>query len=166
MKTRLVVFIIVLLPLAACNRGVLFEQKHEIAQHTWHKDSIVVFEFQVDQPQQPVALVLEVTHDNSYLFSNLWFFIETRTPDGTRLRDTAEMVLSDDEGRWFGQKHVKTWTMSAAFRPVVTFPAPGSYTLSVQQAMRKDVLPGIHALTLKMTEAGTENPEVKPSFKK
>ncbi len=90
-------------------------------------------------------LAVSVRHTNAYLYSNLW--LELTTPQGDSVRrDTINMPLADDFGRWYGRG------VGVSFATIDTL--PGSYTLLrqrpvyVRHIMRCDTLGDIEQIGL------------------
>ncbi len=141
---RLIVIIIVLAGLSACDAGRVFDQYKEIPDSAWHKDSVVVFHVPVDDTLQNHNLLVQIRNETSYSFSNIWLFIEIKQPDGKTVKDTFEVVLADPSGRWLGEGYGGLKTRQAIYRRDVYFPMSGEFTVAIQQGMREEILEGIH----------------------
>ena len=86
---------------------------------------------------------VEVRHDNSYPYSQLAVaFNVNSADDSTIYSDTLHSQLSNEQGVWLGQG----WgNLFVSTHPGHTFTIPhsGSYTLCLNHIMRRDTLPGI-----------------------
>ena len=88
-------------------------------------------------------LYINLRNTGKYPRSNLFLFIHTVSPLGSTFRDTFEIKLADDQGRWYGRGFGGIWTHQVLYRKNVKFPYKGVYRFELEQAMRKKVLPGI-----------------------
>ena len=90
-------------------------------------------------------LAVSVRHTNAYLYSNLWLELTTPQDDSVR-RDTINVPLADDFGKWYGRG------VGVSFATIDTL--AGSYTLLrqrpvyVRHIMRCDTLGDIEQIGL------------------
>lgn len=141
---NLLVIIMLLVGLSACDNTRVYDKYKEIPESTWNKDSIVVFEVPVDDTLQNHNLLIQIRNETSYRFSNLWLFIEIIQPDGETIKDTFEVLLAEPSGRWLGEGFGGLKTRQTIYRRDVYFPASGKYTVAIQHGMRDEDLEGIH----------------------
>lgn len=89
-------------------------------------------------------LTVCVRHSHAYPYSNLWIEVAQKTTDSTTIKDTVEIRLADDFGRWFGNG------TGVSYQLVDTLPRP--YTLvngrplQVRHIMRNDTLAEIEQI--------------------
>jgi gliding motility-associated lipoprotein GldH len=132
-----------LLLLAACNNTIIFEKNTPIDNSLWESSNIVEIDFTIQDTINPVNLIFNIRHSTSYEFSNLFLFIDTRYPDGRKVRDTLEIILAGHDGRWFGKGFGKIKELNIPVRRGLIFPMQGQYTFVFEQAMRVNELKGI-----------------------
>lgn len=153
---HLIVIMIMLAGLSACDANRVFDQYKEIPESAWHKDSMVVFHIPVDDTLQNHNLLVQIRNETSYSFSNLWLFIEITQPDGKSVKDTFEVVLADPSGRWLGEGYGGLKTRQAIYRRDVYFPVSGEFTVAIRQGMREEILEGIHDVGFRVEKASPE----------
>jgi len=88
-------------------------------------------------------IFLTVRNANSYDFSNLYLFIDIKTPMKFTERDTMECILADADGKWLGDGLGDIWDNKILFKKNIKFQKPGNYEFVINQAMRVDSLPMI-----------------------
>ncbi|MEI7669902.1 MAG: gliding motility lipoprotein GldH, partial [Pseudomonadota bacterium] len=93
---------------------------------------------------------INVRHADFYPFSNLWLMSRTTFPDGNRLEKRVEIPLANNEGKWFGEGMGDIWDMSHILQQGTYFNKAGKYTIELEQNMRKDPLPGIMAIGIRI----------------
>lgn len=135
-------WIVLILLLGACRSNGLYDQSMRI-DGRWWKNQAEQFEVSVQDSLQPYDFYLNVRHNTSYRYSNLYLFLQTRFPNGNISRDTIEIVLANAEGKWLGKGWGDVREDHVLLRKQLRFPLKGTYVFSIWQAMRQDTLTGI-----------------------
>jgi gliding motility-associated lipoprotein GldH len=146
MKTGyyLILLIMLVVPvLPSCYNTVIFEKNITILNGIWDRNNPVEIFFPIEDTTEPVNLIFNIRHSTDYEFSNLFLFIDTRYPDGRKIRDTLEIILAGHDGQWFGKGFGKIKELSVPLRKDLVFPMKGDYTFVFEQAMRIKELNGI-----------------------
>jgi gliding motility-associated lipoprotein GldH len=139
---------------SSCDPGRTFDQYQKIDDSAWHKDSLITFQIPVTDSLSYYNFILQVRHETSYAYSNLWLFIEIIQPGGEVMRDTFEMALAEPSGRWLGKGMGGMKTMQTNYKTNFWFPVPGEYSVSLQHGMREETLQGIHDAGIRIEKAG------------
>ncbi|MCM4167922.1 Gliding motility lipoprotein GldH [Arenibacter antarcticus] len=129
-------FMIVLL--ASCDGQTIRSVYYPTDNGTWHKDSVMQFNFSDLDTVHPFNLFINIRNDQTYPYSNLFLIAELQSPNGDQIRDTIEYEMALPNGQWLGSgngslKENKLW-----YKENIVFPSSGEYTLKVSQAMRKN----------------------------
>ncbi|MDH6341279.1 gliding motility-associated lipoprotein GldH [Parabacteroides sp. PFB2-12] len=135
--------------LSSCDNRVIYDKYLTLEERNWDKEKEYFFLFQIDDNTIPYDLTFEVRNNNLYPFQNLWVFIEEQQPSGEVKRDTLECMLADDFGKWLGDG-MSVHELSFPLRTHYQFPDTGTYSISFRQGMRKEILPGIQQLGLRI----------------
>jgi len=140
-----------ILSLASCDNNVAFDEYRSLdAVNGWHMNDMLVFEKEFSDTTQLYDLFLNVRNTTDYRHSNFFIFFQTNFPDGRVFRDTLEMTLADNTGKWKGKGFGRIRTNSFHFRKDVWFPVQGTYRFSIQQAMREEKITGISDIGLRV----------------
>jgi gliding motility-associated lipoprotein GldH len=139
----------------SCDNSIMYEDIKHIEKAQWKASDTLYFHFTVTDTSQPYDFGFNVRNTTSYDYQNLYLFITAWYPGGTWSRDTAECILAASDGRWFGKGMGKLKDSRFVFRKGVRFRRSGTYTISVNQAMRKDLLLGISDIGIRI--AKTDN---------
>jgi len=133
--------------LAGCGGNVVFQEDAMVPGGTWNRSWKPQFTFDVNDTLAERNIFLDLRHTGDYPFSNIYLFTTLDGPAGRLYTDTVECVLADPQGRWYGKgagfifsDRVKAHVL---YRMNNRFPRAGRYTLTLEQAMRTDDLPGI-----------------------
>jgi len=155
MKVKLAtgVMIMLLLLTAGCRRKTLFNDTVDLPVRGWSMNRFLTFEVQAVDTAQPYNLYLMVRNNARYPWSNLWLFVETHSPAGSFLRDTLDIKLADERGKWLGRGVGDRFAVEVPFRQRVRFPQPGTYRFEIHQGMRDTLLENITGVGLRIEKS-------------
>lgn len=134
------VMVLLLVLTAGCSRKTLFNETVNLPDRGWSMNQFVTFEVPAGDTAQPYDLYLMVRNTARYAWSNLWLFVETHSPTGFVLRDTLEMRLADERGKWLGRGIGDRFAVEIPYRQWVRFPQTGTYRFEIHQGMRDTLL--------------------------
>jgi gliding motility-associated lipoprotein GldH len=136
MKTLLFPGIIAFLLLTtACNKGKVYHRFIEIPRDKWNAKNIIHFDVSITDTLHSHNVYLLVRNNANYKYSNLYLFVTTTSPMGFSVRDTLELVLADQRGKWVGKGTADVYTSKHPFKLNVRFPYRGIYSFDIQQAL-------------------------------
>lgn len=122
--------------------------------NTWAKNKAQTFTFEIKDAQQPKNIIFVVRNNNDYPYSNLRLISVLKQDKNKVLKtDTLNYILAKPNGEWVGSGFGDTKETEFQYKLNYRFPANGKYSLEVKQAMRKDILPGIEDLGIKIDNA-------------
>jgi gliding motility-associated lipoprotein GldH len=127
--------------LTACNRNIVYSQYKTFETNEWSAKDKAVFEMEITDTQSLNNISLMVRHGDSYPYRNLFMFVTTLYPDGKEMRDTMEVILSNQKGEWQGSGAGDIYDFKVPIKRNVRFALPGKYKFTFEQAMRVDPLP-------------------------
>ncbi|MCL2246761.1 MAG: gliding motility lipoprotein GldH [Lentimicrobiaceae bacterium] len=129
--------------LGSCKYNTFYHKAIILPAEIWNKDSLLVYEFTIDDSQQFYNFYFDVRNTTDYPFQNLYLFFTTQFPDSTSFTDTLNCILCDAYGRWTGKGSGRIKENRFVLKQKVRFAQTGIYTFFAQQAMRTDELMGI-----------------------
>lgn len=127
----------------ACNRNVVFDKYENIPDEKWDRTKPVQLTFSISDTTNPYDLYINIRNSTSYRYANLYLFLHTRFPNGKTSKDTIECILAAPDGKWIGKGFSDLRENNILLRKGMKFPLKGQYQLSIEQAMRVEVLEGI-----------------------
>ena len=130
-----------LLVLSSCNKNVVYSKYHTFENSEWQASEKAVFDVEISDTQSLNNISLMVRHADSYPYRNLFLFVTSSYPDGKVLRDTMEVILSNQKGEWMGSGAGDIFDFKVPIKKNVRFALPGKYQFTFEQAMRVDPLP-------------------------
>ena len=145
-----VVFGVYALIFSGCDDALVYEQNLPVKGETWDAAAPFTFAVDVTDTISRCNFYLNVRHADNYPFSNLFVFMNTRFPNGKFARDTIELMLQNQEGKWTGSGLGDIWDNQIMFKRGLRFPLKGTYIFKVEQAMRIPELPMIMEMGLRI----------------
>ena len=132
-----------MLAASSCGRKYVYNEYMKVDEKRWSRYDHKQFEFEITDTLSVYDMYLNIRNTTDYSYSNLFFFISTAMPDGSRFRDTVECILADHEGKWLGRGLGRIKDSRLLFKSGIRFPVSGNYAMEIEQAMREAELTGI-----------------------
>lgn len=134
--------------LAGCADNVVYQADTTIPNGAWENTLKPSFSFDITDTLNGHNVFIDVRHTGDYAYSNLYLFVDLEGPVGRTKRDTVECLLADPMGRWHGKGTgfifaSRTRDAKVLYRMGNRFPQAGRYSITLEQAMRDNPLPGI-----------------------
>jgi len=145
---------VIILACLSCDRQKVFEQYHPIPEHRWNNTEVVNFNVTISDTVSAHNVQIAVRNTGQYEYSNLYLFVSAISPDGSTVRDTTEIMLADDHGKWLGKGSAAVYTLYYPYRQNIRFPIRGIYRFSIEQAMWIRDLEHISDIGLRIEKAG------------
>jgi gliding motility-associated lipoprotein GldH len=152
-KSRILFLIFCASIFGACNKDVVFEKNVSIPDYKWDLNNLVALDAEISDTTVPYNIYINVRNASGYQYSNLFLFMTTGLPDGSSARDTLELTLADESGRWLGEGMGDLRDNRLLFKKKFFFPEQGTYRFSLQQAMRVNPLPEIADVGLRIEKS-------------
>ncbi len=137
----------------SCDPDRVYEKNIRIPDGVWSYDNILSFEVMVEDTISLHNLYVNVRNTSLYPNSNLYLFITTFAPSGDFVRDTFEVILADERGKWLGSGLGDIWDLQQVYKGNVRFAQKGKYTFEFEQAMRTEHLPFVLDVGLRVEKA-------------
>ncbi|MBE0649318.1 MAG: gliding motility lipoprotein GldH [Bacteroidales bacterium] len=147
-----VIPVLLVMLLVSCSSGVLFDQTANVDGH-WYKDNPKDFEVMVPDSLTTYNFYLNVRHTRDYGYSNLYLFLQTRFPNGHITRDTLQLILANNAGKWLGKGWGSVKEDQILLKRNLRFPMKGNYEFTIWQAMRADTLKGVRNIGLRFVRS-------------
>jgi gliding motility-associated lipoprotein GldH len=137
----------------SCDPARVYEKNNRIPGGIWDRNNPVRFEFIVGDTITPYNLYINIRNTGMYPVSNLYLFITTIAPSGHTIKDTVQIILADEKGRWLGKGPGDIWDNQQLYKENVRFAQKGKYVFEYEQAMRLEKLPFILDAGLRIEKA-------------
>ena len=142
--------ILVLVSCRPFDKGKIFEEVVAIPSDGWPAAQSYNFNMPVTDTTKAYDLLIHFRNTGRYAYNNVWFFIESTSPKGNSVRDTFEIELADQMGRWHGKGIGDVNNMLVPYKQNFMFPLKGIYRIKITQAMREETLKEVLDLGIRL----------------
>ncbi len=144
--------------LTSCDNTRIYETSVELPNQVWVYDSLLLFDFEIDNKKQPYNLLANIQYANDYTYRNLymtWVLYDSMEAELDKsLINTS--LFSDKLGKPLGSSAIgDIYELQAPILEQYQFPHRGKYRISLQQYMRVDSLHNISRMGLRVERSIT-----------
>jgi gliding motility-associated lipoprotein GldH len=147
---RSIALLILLLTGVSCDKNSVYDHVINFPSAGWASDNAVEFDVPVNDTKRAYDMLIHLRNTGDYKYSNIWLFIETKSPNGNAIRDTFEIKLADDAGRWTGKGIGNVYELLVPYKQNILFPNRGIYQVRIWQAMRDETIDHLLNLGLRL----------------
>jgi gliding motility-associated lipoprotein GldH len=146
--------ILVLLSLIfmSCSEQPMFEKSYSFKANTWKQDVKPSFKVSIDDTSKAYNFIITFRVTTDYAFNNVWFYLNSKTPDGLTAREPFQMKITNNDGTWAGIKTgtVVETTLSFNRRKLSK---KGDYYFTLEQGVTMKELNEVLDIGLKVEES-------------
>lgn len=153
MNRIIYIFAISLLLVSCGDADIVYQDSKKIENNTWNKNESISFDFDIQDTTEFYDFYFNLRTTNSYEWSNLYMFVEIKSPEEQFNIDTVEFLLANSVGEWTGVSSGSIINNKILFISKKRFPSLGTYKLTFNQAMRQDDLTEVMDVGIIMKKA-------------
>ena len=138
--------------MASCNQNEVYYKFTSITQNEWNKQDIICFELDSSSinPKHSYTVSLEIIHNISYPYKNLFLNIDHILQDSILSQNTIECLLVDDFGKWQGSGNGATRQLSVLYKTNFKVDTTLHNEICIRHAMQDLNLKGIEKVGLRV----------------
>ena len=115
----------------SCQKNNVINQYKEFEEQKWHTDSIVRFNYFIEDSLSHHIIKLNIRHSTDYEFQNLFLFVYDDLN-----KDTIEVFLADKRGKWIGKGMGDVREVELTLYKAKKYFSQGQKHFMIEQAMR------------------------------
>ena len=115
----------------SCQKNNVINKYKEFEEKKWHTDSIVTFNYFIEDSLSNHIIKLNIRHSTDYEFQNLFLFVYDDLN-----KDTIEVFLADKRGRWIGKGMGDVREVEVILDKTKKYFSQGQKHFMIEQAMR------------------------------
>ena len=128
---------------SACGNQNYYSEIKSLPHEKWDVQHPLVFKVDITDSMDYFNFYINLRNTTDFETQNLYVFMKTTYPDGHTEQDTLGFILCDKFGKWNGRGQGRIKENKFLFQPKVRFPNKGTYTFTVTQGMREEVVRGV-----------------------
>ncbi len=136
----------------ACDPNRVYEHYHDIPKNQWFIDSVQTYTFTIEDPAIAYNVYYNVRNSISYPYYNLFVTYSLTDKQGKQLSSQLQelMLMDAKTGKPLGDGLGDIFDHQVISLSNYKFPAKGTYTFKIKQYMRKDPLPEIMSMGIRV----------------
>ncbi len=151
-------WIVVLMAISSCDISRVYETNLDLPNQQWVTGDVESFEFEIADVDQSYNVLVNVTNAQHYPFHNLYYQYELIGPDdGLVKKELVNINLFDPKtGEPFGEGLGDLFDHRQLILQDFEFPESGKYIMNLEHYMRRDTLPLIKSIGLRVEQYSVE----------
>lgn len=138
--------------LTSCGESPYFDQAYSFEDNSWSQTDTAHFEIDVNDTIQPFNFVMTLRTSIQYQYSNIWVYVISEAPDGSKSKVAQRIPLARPDGSWIGR--VSGTIVESKLRfDSKTFPMKGKYTFDIVNATQQENIEEVLDISLRVEEA-------------
>ena len=129
----------VLLFLSSCGSPPLFEKTYSFENRVWDQDVKPAYTVEIEDVNTEYDFTLTLRTSTDYKYNNLWVFMKTEGPDGVSAREPFEILITNPDGSWIGNK-TGTIVETPLYFKRRKLPFKGTYTFTLEQGITESTV--------------------------
>jgi gliding motility-associated lipoprotein GldH len=138
--------------LSSCDKNRVYEQNKDFENNNWKIADVQEFPFEIKDDSKSYNIYFNIRNAVFYEYYNLYLKHTLTGPDGKLISTNLhELFLMDKKsGKPLGDGSGDIYDHQILALKNQRFPQKGTYTLKLQQYMRRDPLPGIMSIGVRV----------------
>ncbi len=144
---------------SSCDSDRVFERNIDLADRIWHKDSVITFDFEIEDPNFSYNIYYNIRNTTSYPFYNLYLNHTLENTIGAVLSNNLDELFLFDQntGEPLGSGMGDIFDHRIIVLESLRFPSKGNYQFHTQQYMRQEELRQIMSIGIRIEIASNES---------
>lgn len=146
---KLLIFVSIfflLISLYSCKDDIFYQEHVEIKTDFWNVKDVAFFNTTIQEPDDLYQIFLDIDCKDDFLTNNLWLSVSVKSPSGVVQRDTVMYNITDEKGRWYGDKNGNIIHYRFIYRNSISFPVTGEYIFEISHLMRESDKPSVSSV--------------------
>ncbi len=159
-KIKQIVFLVFLasyIVLSGCNSNFIYEVNKPLKNEEWSYENAQTFETEIKDTVVHYNIYINLRHSFHFEWRNVWVNIETEFPDGKKVSKRVNLLLSEADGKWFGDCTGDNCDIQIPIQENAIFPQQGIYKFSIAQDMRVNPLVNIRSVGMRVEKYAAES---------
>jgi gliding motility-associated lipoprotein GldH len=138
--------------ISACQPTPFYEEEISVDPLGWPYDQKKIFEVNVTDTLPLYDMHLNVIHDDTYSYQNLYLKVTTSFPHKDAKEEQLSIDLAEKNGQWIGKCSGGRCKLKVYLLEKFKFASAGKYSFAFEQYGRDPNLKGIDELSLSLFE--------------
>jgi gliding motility-associated lipoprotein GldH len=148
---KIIAFIVGVLLFTACGNLPTYEKAYTFKDKVWKQNVKPVFVVDIQDTSKAYNFTLTLRTTTDYKYSNLWVYLNTKTPKKQTGREAFEIKTTYPDGTWIGTKTgtIVEHTLNFNKRKL---PEKGNYVFILEQGITQSIVDEVLDISLIVEE--------------
>lgn len=159
MRTALISTVIgaLLFLLPGCGETPVYTKAFSFKNNAWTRDAKPQFIVPITDTALYYTITITLRTTTSYKYSNLWFFLHSKSPKGQTGREPIQVMIANPDGSWIGKKS-GTIIENVLHYSHRKFPQKGNYVFTFELGVTQDKMPEVIDVTYAVEKDKNQQP--------
>ncbi len=139
----------------SCSEQPFYEKVYSFEKSQWNQRVKPSFSVDVKDISKEYNFVVTLRTTTDYKYSNLWIYMNTVTPDGSKAREPFQIQITNSEGAWVGKKTGTVVEHYLQFNKR-KLPKKGTYIFTLEQGITQTKIDEVLDIGLRVTESNSK----------
>ncbi len=153
MKKYLIIIVLSIFALTACNKSKIYEERHKFDNYTWNRFKPLFFEVPVNDIKSEYNVYLTLRHITQYPYDNLKTNLTMYAPSGEERTTRHTFIIKDEDGKFLGAGAGDLWDVELLVKGKMVFNEEGTYKFQIDNLMDYYDIVGLMDLGLVVKKA-------------
>jgi len=131
---------VLFLGISGCNTNNLIDTNQEMPSRNWSYVNRVKAIVEIKDNSKAFTLRFKLRHTADYRYSNIYILMHLGGGGKPVVTRRYQYKLAESDGQWLGKGSGNLYTYNLPLLSDYHFPAPGKYTIEIEQNMRDNPL--------------------------
>mgnify|MGYP001203426110 FL=1 len=120
---------------SSCNNEIVYSEYASLPM-VWHKDSVVQFNFQINNNDNRYNTYINLRVNDEYMFNNIFLIVNFQNLNNKLTVDTLEYPMATNTGELIGRKLIDITENKLIHKENIGLFKDEEYQISIRHAMR------------------------------
>ena len=135
MKKYLIIAVLSLIALTACNKGKIYEKRQQFDNYTWNRFKPLFFEVPIKDREIEYNVYLTLRHITQYPYDDLKINLTIYSPTGEERTTMHTFLVKDKSGKFLGAGAGDLWDLKLLVKGKYYFNEEGKYKFQIDNLM-------------------------------
>lgn len=138
--------------LFGCSSIPVYEKVYVFENNKWDQSVKPQFNVNIVDTSKLYDFTITLRTTTDYMYSNLWIYLNSKTPDKQQSREPFEIKITDTNGEWIGKKtgSIVEHTIYFTKRKL---PIKGKYIFTIEQGITESIIDQVLDVGMVVTES-------------
>ncbi len=137
--------------LISCSEKAYYEKVYSFESKEWNQRVKPSFTVDIEDTTKEYNFIVTLRTTTDYKYSNLWIFMNTKSPGGENGREPFQLFITNPDGSWIGKKTGTIVENQLRFNQR-KLPQKGKYVFTLEQGITASTIDEVLDIGLRVEQ--------------